>query len=124
MGVDIGNARWSYTGFGEFRARLAAAENINLNRMEGYCRRYCDHSDGSECDATTPWDGVDSPLVPLLNHSDCDGELSAEECARVWPRLNAILATFPIDDYDYANGMALVYEMQAHERCGTPLEFR
>ena len=74
-------ARWTYSGFGRFRNLLAAEEGFDLGIMEGF---------GS--DEQTPWTGITSPLVPLLNHSDCDGELSAAECAQILPRLTEVHA--------------------------------
>lgn len=123
MGLHIGEAHWSYGGFARFRERLAAAEGIDLPRMVGFCDKYGRHDDGSECLATTRWDTVKSDLVPLLNHSDCDGELTPQECARVWPRLQEILLTFAPDDYDRREGLVLVREMQDAADGGYDLEF-
>lgn len=68
------HAQWSYTGFARFRERLAENEGFTLGEMQGF------HGDRS-------WDEIASPLKPLLNHSDCDGEMTSEEAAQVWPRL-------------------------------------
>lgn len=39
----------------------------------------------------TPWTPYkDHPLYPLLTHSDCDGELTPEECAKIAKGLDAI----------------------------------
>ena len=69
---------WSYTGFHEFRQRLARAEGFVLSEMHGF--------DGDE----RPWSDVTTTLEPFLNHSDCDGELSATGCAAILPRLEEI----------------------------------
>jgi hypothetical protein len=72
------HARWSYTGFGQFRAKLAIVEGFFLDDMEGFTE------DGRS------WDLITTPLKPLLNHSDCDGEMTPAEAAEVWPRLEEI----------------------------------
>lgn len=119
MGVDIGKAQWSYSGFGEFRRRLAAAEGIDLGRMAGF---------GLPADEATPWDAVSTPLRPLLDHSDCDGDLSPEECAQVAPRLAEICESWPeagdlVQDYDRRGGLVLAEEMRAAATAGRRLEF-
>lgn len=37
------------------------------------------------------WEDIDTPLQPLLHHSDCHGSLTPEECAQVEPRLREIV---------------------------------
>lgn len=85
---------WSYSGFHRFRASLAELCGIELDKMGGF--------GGSRA-----WPSVESePLVPLLNHSDCDGELSAEECRVVAPRLRELLPKLS-NDYDRVHGERL-----------------
>jgi hypothetical protein len=88
VGVDFhpGDAHWSYGGFHEFRKRLADAEGIDLEGMAGFRRKPYPGVPG-----VRSWDDVATPLAPLLHHSDCDGELTREECAQVAPRLREIL---------------------------------
>jgi len=57
------NAAWSYSGFGNFRRKLAEEIRIDLNAMEGFGGK-------------TKWDTVKDPIKYLLNHSDCDGHLT------------------------------------------------
>lgn len=110
MGLDIspGGAQWSYGGFMEFRQRLAAEEGFNLLDMQGFCRHYRgtpgEHPDEPCPTATTPWDEVESPLVPLLTHSDCEGVLLPDECEQMLPRLREVRAAWSTktDDYDPA----------------------
>lgn len=111
MGVDIGrvvgteteddghtysvtedDVSFSYGGFASFRRDLAQAVGIYLDSMQGFKR------DGPR----TSWSVINHPLVPFLNHSDCDGELTPEEAAQVWPALVAAAdAGFPdLDDGD------------------------
>lgn len=117
MGVDIGRAHWAYSGFARFRQEIAEMEGITLKDMAGFggfinpgCKQI-------------PWDTVDSPIVPLLNHSDCDGDLSPEECAQVYPRLAELVEQLK-DPYDRDNGRALVAEMKAAAEGGYLLEFQ
>lgn len=85
MGLDISpasgdgpTAHWSYGGFHDLRCWLAQQDGIDLPAMAGFT----DHG--------LPWENVTTDLAPLLNHSDCDGELTAEECMQVLPRLKEI----------------------------------
>ena len=116
MGVDIGGAHWAYSGFARFRRTIAAMEGIDLDNMYGF-----GGSINPNC-KQIPWDTVDSPLKPLLNHSDCDGELTPEECAQVWPRLEEIVQQLE-DSYDRDNGLILVAEMKAAIEANEPLVF-
>ena len=105
MGLDFSHcdAHWSYSGFGRFRARLAAGIGVRLGKMEGF------GGSGS-------WDEVDDPIKALLHHSDCDGELTAEECALVYPRLEELvsgwLGSNEEEDYDRHMGLELVEGMK------------
>jgi len=107
-------ARWGYSGFNRFRRAIASAAGINLDSMYGF--------NGSES-----WDKFkDEPLVPLLNHSDCDGELTPEECAKVAPRLKELLAKLPDTpayDYDRCQGAHLVAMMEHSAKVGKPIIF-
>lgn len=94
MGLDIvplvrdseQRVSFSYTGFGEFRRRLAAHIGIELDAMDGF-------------GGTQEWpDPKDEPLVHLLNHSDCDGSLKYEACSALAPRLRELVPlVFPKD---------------------------
>ena len=132
MGLDFshGGAHWSYRGFNSFRRRLAQEEGFNLNEMEGFEPLW-------EIDVPKgrPWSEVNTQLVALLNHSDCDGELSPLECAEVAARLEEILDKWRDQDnaddngdfslaYDYQMGRKLLAGMQECVRLTVPLEFR
>lgn len=119
MGLDFshGEAHWAYSGFGRFREKLANAEGFNLNDMEGFLRLH-----------ETPrpmrsWDTVTTDLKPLLNHSDCDGELTPQECKQVAPRLKQIIADWPLEDRDRDSGLELVAAMEHCAGHGENLEF-
>lgn len=69
MGLDLFQndthiARWSYSGFHEFRKRLAKAIGIDLDNMDGFGGKL-------------GWDTCNSPLRDILDHPDCEGSLVA-----------------------------------------------
>jgi hypothetical protein len=118
MGIDFSNndAHWGYSGFNIARARLAAEIGIGLDRMQGFIR-----------DETTEqvysWSKVIDPIKPLLDHSDCDGELTPDECRTVAPRLRELISYWP-DDYDKANFLELARGMDIAVSENKPLIFR
>ena len=111
MGVSFshGNARWSYFGFHEFRSKLAEEIGISLKEMEGF---------GGD----KPWDGINDPIVPLLNHSDCDGILTPEECGSVYPRLIELVSDWD-DDFHKQMALELARGMKICYQSGENLEF-
>lgn len=94
MGLDTSHNAWHgpYTAFNRFRVRLAEMVGINLRQMDGY-------------GGNNSWDSVSDGLAPLLNHSDCDGELSPDECKMIADRLDELMPkiqiTTPGDSYFY-----------------------
>lgn len=107
MGVRIspGDAEWSYSGFGDFRRRLANEEGFDLGDMKGF--------GGDREWHTSNGDRV-TTLEPLLNHSDCDGYLSAYEAELVAPRLESILGKWAQEgtDYDVEHGRNLLASLR------------
>lgn len=74
MGLDISVVKkveiWgfragSYSGFNEFRRKLAKVTSMVIDNMEGF-------------GGNLAWDG-DEPFYALLNHSDCDGSINREQ---------------------------------------------
>lgn len=119
MGLDFSHtdAHWSYGGFNRFRTVLARHEGIDLDRMEGFRRR------GDERPRLA-WDATTTPLRPLLDHSDCDGELTPEECSQVAPRLREVVsALWQPGDHDHDAGLALADGMEAAATAGELFEF-
>jgi hypothetical protein len=66
---------------------------------------------------------LDDAIVPLLNHSDCDGELTPEECATISPRLRELAAAWPEDDYGREHALRLADDMDLAARLDCHLEF-
>lgn len=123
MGLDFSHcdAHWGYCSFHTFRSMLAESAGFCLDDMEGFSRaRYGQaldkareeyDPDGDESyqdvleriwtemvEAEGPkrsWDEIDDPIKPLLNHSDCDGILTPEECRQIAPRLRELVEPWP-----------------------------
>ena len=119
MGLDISHGCWrgAYTAFNRWRHKLAELAGIPLPLMVGYYvapredlldwvrpRKggpLCKDSRGpallhwiedvmpSLPLSWDPWD--DDPLVVLLDHSDCDGEIAPEDCNLLADRLEQLL---------------------------------
>lgn len=82
MGLDTSHDAWHgpYSSFNEFRGKLASKIGVNIKSLQGY--------------------GGDQPfpkddLSILLDHSDCDGEISPTDCAKLAIRLEEILTDIP-----------------------------
>jgi hypothetical protein len=101
---------WSYGGFNRFRERIAASVGIDWDALF----RTRDFA---------PLMALADPIQPLLNHSDCEGDLSASECRKVAPRLREIIAAWPQDDYDRIHGEKLAAMMQRAADRNVPLIF-
>lgn len=106
------DARWSHSGFHRFRRRVAREIGMDLDAMNGFANGHL------------PWTHVADPIALLLNHSDCDGELSPEECAHVWPRLLVLIESWPAEDYDTAQAVKLADGMKRAAEKGEALRFR
>lgn len=80
MGVDFshGQAHFGYTSFRFFREKLATLIGVDRTQMQG-------------CGGERPWTEVDDPLTPLLNRSDGDGRLTAEETRQVAARFRELM---------------------------------
>ncbi|MCX5407474.1 hypothetical protein OHA37_26875 [Streptomyces sp. NBC_00335] len=114
MGIDFshGGAQWAYSGFALFRKTIANHEGIDLGKMQGF-------------GGNRHWDSVATPLRPLLDHSDCDGELTPAECREVAPALRRIVeAIWESGDYDHGSGLALADGMEQAAANDEPLEFQ
>ena len=118
MGLDFTHtdAHWSYSGFMRARERLAETMGLNLREMVGFA--------GLAEHGAREWPSADEyPLVYLLHHSDCDGELTPEQCKAVAPALRKAVDGWPQDDYDRINFLELADGMDAAAADNEPLEF-
>jgi hypothetical protein len=72
---------------------------------------------------TTPWKNVKDPIVPLLNHSDCDGHLTPTQCKKAAPRLRELVEDWPDDDYDKRSALELADGMEEAAKAKENLVF-
>lgn len=82
-----------YSVFNRFRYSLGHQIGIDLNEYRGY-NKGGDKSLGS----------IKHGLMPLFNHSDCDGKLTVKECKSIVSGLNDVLSNFDEKieaDYDF-----------------------
>lgn len=84
MGLDTSHNAWHgpYSSFGDFRKNLAKHLGINLLEMEGF---------GGDIS----FDTIDDDVKILLDHSDCDGNISPDDCKKLAVRLREIMKTLP-----------------------------
>jgi hypothetical protein len=87
MGLDTTHNAWHgpYSSFNRFRYQLAKRIGINLDEYIGY-------NPGGSKDLVS----IDHPLMDLFNHSDCDGELTPEQCSKIVDGLDQIINDSPI----------------------------
>ena len=79
--------KWSYGSFYSFRIKLASEIRMNLVDMDGFA-------------GDIPFSNYDDDIIPFLNHCDCEGNLSVEDCKKVAPRLRELIKNWKNDDYD------------------------
>ena len=126
---------WSYSGFGSFRKCLAKEVGIELDKMEGFCEfdwleemraGTLEQARANEGPKRS-WDEIDDPLKFLLYHSDCDGELTPEECALIAPRMRELMESWPtccgIESYNRDHGERLADLMDKSVELNQPLIF-
>jgi hypothetical protein len=101
MGLDFshGYAHWGYSGFMNFRRMLAEQIGINLDDMKGF-------------GGSTSFNNFKDDIIPLLDHSDCDGELSIEECKKISLRLRELVSKWNDDDRDKQKAIELAEGME------------
>jgi hypothetical protein len=112
MGIDFSHcdAHWAYSGFDRFRTRLAAQIGIDLDKMEGFGGRQS-------------WLHIVDPIKGLLDHSDCDGELTAEQCRTIAPRLRELVAGWQEEDRDKQMALELAKGLEAAASSDESLQF-
>lgn len=85
MGLDTSHNCWHgpYSSFNRFRYSLGKQIGIDLDEYIGYGDK-----------GTKYLTSIEHDLMPLFNHSDCDGELTVEESKRIVSGLNNVLENF------------------------------
>jgi hypothetical protein len=111
MGIDFSHcdAHWGYGGFNRMRTNIAALAGITLDNMEGFGGKI-------------GWKNIVDPIKHFLNHSDCDGILTAKECEEIAPRLKELAAKLE-DAYDKTNALELARGMEEAASAGESLKF-
>ena len=134
MGIDFSHceAHWSYSGFMNFRTKLATQAGIALNCMSGFASGPTSKPfealtifGESEESGTVPgfdkyvgrqevipWENIKDDIKLLLDHSDCDGGLTPGECTKVAPRLRELVSSWTEDDYDKRHALRLAEGME------------
>jgi len=112
MGIDFshGEAHWSYSGFNNFRNKLVEAlgYTTSLNVM---------YEDGTYTRMQK------EPIYPLINHSDCDGDLTVEEMQQILPQLKDIINRWPDGEYDKTRGLYFIEGIEEAISENESLEF-
>lgn len=113
MGIDFSHseAAWSYGGFNRFRNKLVATLGVGTT-FDNIC----------ESKNIQPIEKFE--ILPLLNHSDCDGELTPKEMKQIIPQLKDIVSNWDDNDYDKQNALELIEGMENAISNNENLEFR
>jgi hypothetical protein len=112
IGVEFENsAHWSYSGFMDFRKRLA--RTINIPDLEKWW------AEGSPRVHST----CHNPLLGLLNHSDCNGEIPADRCEAMGLVLLDTISDWPGILYDTKMAKRLAHHLIKCGKAGVPLRF-
>jgi hypothetical protein len=97
----------SYIGFNDFRRAWAEHLGFNLSEMEGL--------GGSK-----KW--TNEPLQSFFNHSDCDGEISPEDCKKILAQAEKDLPLLTDEQSQYSMPI-LIRFCKAAIKNNKPLEF-
>lgn len=120
MGLDTTHGAWHgpYSSFNRFRERLAGFYGIPLSLMQGFyeeggafdplsmVRLACSKNAFGEDDQLKnltgylplKWDSFKpNPIHELLNHSDCDGDISPESCLAIADELAKLINDIHIE---------------------------
>lgn len=124
MGLDVSHGAWhgAYSAFMRWRLKIAEVAGIPLKLMEGFYGSpggygtWDEAAKGKDIDGVAhwpfnayykevapylpiKWESLrPDPLHALLNHSDCDGEISSRNCAEIAGRLEELLPLLPNGD--------------------------
>lgn len=114
MGLDFshGDVSFGYFGFHEFRVRLAKTAGYRIVPNPNAVPPELWESD------------ADHPLDALMYHSDCDGEMTPDECLTVAPALEEAVKNWPEYDTDRSRGERLAEAMREAAAANEPLRFR
>ncbi len=146
MGLDTSHGAWhgAYSAFNRWRQEIARLAGVPLELMEGF---YSDDMNQMKLaefagenakpvieilkrNCPIAWDALNpDPLHILLNHSDCEGEIAPDDCAKIADRLEALLPLMPTGDGGGHIGnwrdktAAFIAGCRAAHAAGEPLDF-
>lgn len=101
---NIARIRFAYSEFGYFRELLAKSVKIQLCKMCGFTIKH----------KSKAWTGKE-PFYEILYHSDCEDELSHDDCAKlmkdfkIWDK--KITALFIKEEPDFLDNLIQLKEM-------------
>jgi hypothetical protein len=121
MGLDTSHGCWHgpYSRFRRFRRALAkAAWGTNLDDYEGF-------QDEPNENARSFADHASDPLVQLIDHSDCDGELAIDVLLPLAARLDELAPKLKhLADSDFMErAMQFADGLREAASRGEPVEF-
>ncbi len=95
MGLTVTHNCWNepYSSFNRFRHSLAHQIGINLDEYVGYNEN-----------GTKNLSEIQHDLMPLFNHSDCEGKLTLKQSRMIVKGFNSVLENFNESipaDYDF-----------------------
>lgn len=104
MGLNTTHGAWDgpYSCFNDFRYAIGKRIGINMDDYIGY----------NPMTGTKELDDIEHPVRYLLDHSDCDGELSPSECTLIAFGLDQIMNEITLDEMQ-AN--AVIYKRAGRE---------
>jgi hypothetical protein len=91
------------------RDRLANDIGIRLCEMQGF-------------GGNKSWDSFKDPIIPFLDHSDCEGEIDSNTCGILSKRILELVENWD-DDYDKKQLVMLAKDMELLSALGEPLIF-
>lgn len=124
MGLDTTHNAWHgpYGQFSDWREFIAEKCNIDLNKMEGFSDR--NYGDPNLKIGDIPWSSLPPDDIHLLlDHSDCDGEITWIDAGKIARRLNEILAAMKPDDKWYGKTQQFMYGCHEAEGKRESIEF-
>lgn len=140
LGFVGAEAHWSYSGFNNFRRKLAFEMGICLDLMENYWIPGHSYSNFENCKnmvgmetinkhfswlppAPMRWKNIKDPIIDLLNHSDCDGSLTPSQCRKIAPRIRELVEDWHDGDYDKVQALLLAEGMEECFKMRRRLQF-
>lgn len=133
MGLDTSHGCWhgAYSSFGRFRSALAKAAGFLF--VPDHPRTFASLDWGSVhaaigVDLAGKWpsmpvrhDGTPEPLIVLLAHSDCDGEIQADMCGPLADRIEELMLR--LDGEHVEDARRFVAGLRLAAAAGEPVDF-